>query len=66
MTPAERVNIQKGKEIPSRLKVNINNENDEIDNYIITHTQIREEKEQKQLENEAQKIVEQQIKKLFE
>lgn len=66
MTPAERINFQKGKEIPARLKVNVNSEDDEIDNYIITHKHIREAQEQKQLENEVQKIVEQQIKKLFE
>lgn len=38
----EHINLQKGKEIPNRLKTASNSENEAIDNYIQSRIRIRE------------------------
>ena len=65
MDIAERVNIQKNKELPARLKINSNNESDEIDNYIISHKQIKENQVQQQTVKDIRKILEKTIQDQF-
>lgn len=49
MTIEERMNLQKGKEIPKRLQTASNNsENEAIDNYILNKIKIRENLKQEQ------------------
>jgi hypothetical protein len=70
MTIEERINLQKNKEIPSRLKKASNGENEAIDNYIQSKIDIRnklkeeqEKKEQMKLNKETEKKIIEDIKK---
>lgn len=58
MTPTERINLQKKKEIPNRLQASSNSEDKAIDNYIMSHLQLKENQKQDNEEQIPKKLIE--------
>lgn len=65
MTIEERINLQKNKEIPNRLQTASNNDYKEIDRYIISHLQLKQDHQQEQMTEYIKKIIEKEIEDIF-
>lgn len=63
MTPAEQINLQKGKEIPNRMKTASNSENEAIDNYIQSRVEIRNKLQEQENNGQIPKEIIENIKK---
>ena len=66
MNETKNINLQKGKEIPNRLKTASNSENEAIDNYIQSRLKIRENlQEQRNNEQKQKKLIEDMKKQII-
>lgn len=63
MTIAERINLQKNKEIPARQKASSNSENKVVDNYIQSRVEIRNKLQEQESKEQIPKKVIEDIKK---
>ena len=59
----EHINLQKGKELPNRLKTASNSENEAIDNYIQSRIRIRENLQEQRNNDQMQKKLIEDMKK---
>ena len=59
----EHINLQKGKEIPNRLKTASNSENEAIDNYIQSRIRIRENLQEQRNNDQVPKELIEDMKK---
>ena len=66
MNETKNINLQKGKEIPNRLKTASNSENEAIDNYIQSRLKIRENlQEQRNKDKKQKKLIEDMKKQII-
>lgn len=63
MNETKNINLQKGKEIPNRLKTASNSENEAIDNYIQSRLKIRENLQEQRNNDQMQKKLIEDMKK---
>ena len=63
MNETKNINLQKGKEIPNRLKTASNSENEAIDNYIQSRLKIRENLQEQRNNDKMQKKLIEDMKK---
>lgn len=63
MNETKNINLQKGKEIPNRLKTASNSENEAIDNYIQSRIRIRENLQEQRNNDQMQKKLIEDMKK---
>ena len=63
MNETKNINLQKGKEIPNRLKTASNSENEAIDNYIQSRLRIRENLQEQRNNDQMQKKLIEDMKK---
>ena len=59
----EHINLQKGKELPNRLKTASNSENEAIDNYIQSRIRIRENLQEQRNNDQVPKELIEDMKK---
>ena len=59
----EHINLQKGKELPNRLKTASNSENEAIDNYIQSRIRIRENLQEQRNNDQTPKELIEDMKK---
>ena len=59
----EHINLQKGKELPNRLKTASNSENEAIDNYIQSRIRIRESLQEQRNNDQVPKELIEDMKK---
>ena len=66
MNETKNINLQKGKEIPNRLKTASNSESEAIDNYIQSRIRIRENlQEQRNNEQVPKELIEDMKKQII-
>ena len=63
MNETKNINLQKGKEIPNRLKTASNSENEAIDNYIQSRLKIRENLQEQRNNDQVPKELIEDMKK---
>lgn len=63
MNETKNINLQRGKEIPNRLKTASNSENEAIDNYIQSRLKIRENLQEQRNNDQMQKKLIEDMKK---
>ena len=63
MNETKNINLQKGKEIPNRLKTASNSENEAIDNHIQSRLKIRENLQEQRNNDQMQKKLIEDMKK---
>ena len=63
MNETKNINLQKGKEIPNRLKTASNSENEAIENYIQSRLKIRENLQEQRNNDQMQKKLIEDMKK---